>query len=181
MLQIGLQIWVAINLFIRFPLGIIVKVFKIENDIIDIADLIAFLASGFLFVGLCIGALVAGEVETGLGIACIILFGGILLFITGAFVYVHFKEKREKKREEIMKAQHQIVLEHLKEHGTISSSEAEKMYGIPRLRNRIIHLKFQGYNITEELRTKENQWGETYQELVYVLSPDGIQERKNNN
>lgn len=98
MLQFWLWVFVGINLLVRVPIRIAIKAFKIQSDILDIADLIAFLASGFCFVGLCIGALVAGEVETGLGITCIILFGGILLFISGALFYVEIKERRENKK-----------------------------------------------------------------------------------
>lgn len=71
-----------------------------------------------------------------------------------------------------MKPQHQLVLEHLKEHGSISSFEAEKEYGITRLTLRIMYLKGQGYNITEEIRTREDRWGKPYQYLAYVLRED---------
>lgn len=71
-----------------------------------------------------------------------------------------------------MKPQHQIVLEHLKKHGSISSYEAEQEYGIMRLTRRIIYLRMQGYNITEELRAREDRWGEAYPYLAYVLSND---------
>lgn len=98
MLQFGLWVFVGINLLIRVPIGIAKRVFKVQNDKLDTADLIAFLASGFLFVGLCIGALVAGEVDTGLAVACIVLFGGIFLLISGAFVYVHFEERKKRNK-----------------------------------------------------------------------------------
>lgn len=99
MLQIGLQIWVAFNLLIRVPIRVAIKFFKIQSDKLDIADSIAFFASGYCFIGLGIGALVAGEVEeTGVAVACIVLFGGILLFMTGAWLYVYITEKREKKK-----------------------------------------------------------------------------------
>lgn len=68
-----------------------------------------------------------------------------------------------------MKAQHQIVLDHLEKYGSISSSEAEKKYGITRLHHRIMYLRNQGYNITEEWRPREDRWGKTYPDLTYVL------------
>ena len=68
-----------------------------------------------------------------------------------------------------MKTQHQLVLEHLKKYGSISQSEAEKEYDIRRLHLRIIHLRMQGYNITEERRPKVTNFGLSYKELTYVL------------
>ena len=69
MLQFWLWVFLGINLLIRVPIRIAIKMFKIQSVILDIADLIAFLASGFCFVGLCIGALVAGEVEMWLAVS----------------------------------------------------------------------------------------------------------------
>ena len=71
-----------------------------------------------------------------------------------------------------MKPQHQLVLDHLKKHGSISSDEAEKEYGITRLIHRIIYLRIQGYNITEEWRTGEDRWGKPYLYKVYLLSDE---------
>ena len=71
-----------------------------------------------------------------------------------------------------MKPQHQIVLEHLQKYGSISSYEAVKEYGINRLNQCIIYLRIQGYNITEELRTRENRWGEATPYKAYILLSD---------
>ena len=71
-----------------------------------------------------------------------------------------------------MKAQWEIVLDHLKKYGSIDSQEAERLYGIPRLQIRIIYLKSQGYNITEELRTKVDRWGKEYKWPAYLLASD---------
>lgn len=98
MLQIWLWIFVGINLLIRLPIRIAIRFFKVQNDKLDIADLASTLATGFCFVGLCVGALLSGEVDTGLAIACIVLFGGISLFISGVWLYVQIKERREKKK-----------------------------------------------------------------------------------
>lgn len=69
-----------------------------------------------------------------------------------------------------MKAQWEIVLDHMKKYGSIDSEEAVRLYGIPRLYKRIIYLKSQGYNFTEELRTKVNRWGDEYKCRAYLLS-----------
>ena len=71
-----------------------------------------------------------------------------------------------------MKAQWEIVLDHMKKYGSIDSEEAERLYGIPRLGLRIIYLKSQGYNITKELRTKVNRFGQEYKCPAYLLSSD---------
>lgn len=63
----------------------------------------------------------------------------------------------------------------MKKYGSISSREAEKMYGITRLCLRIIHLKNLGYHITQEIRTNEDRWGKPFQEIVYLL----LTEQKN--
>jgi hypothetical protein len=79
-----------------------------------------------------------------------------------------------------MESQHQIVLDHLKKHGSISALEAEREYGITRLIHRIIYLRNQGYDITEETRTRENRWGEDCRYKAYVLSL-GEEGRNNEN
>lgn len=93
-----LCVFVGINLLIRLPIRIAIRLFKVRNDKLYTADLISTLAAGFCFVVLCIGTLIAGEVDTGLAVTCIVLFGGILLFITGAWLYVEIKERRNKKK-----------------------------------------------------------------------------------
>lgn len=97
MLKFLLWVFVGINLLLRLPIRIAIRFFKVKNDKLDIADLISTLAAGFCFVGLCIGALIAGEVDTGLAVACIVLFGGLFLFIAGAWLYVQIKEIRKRK------------------------------------------------------------------------------------
>lgn len=44
-------------------------------------------------------------------------------------------------------SKHQKVLEHLKEHGTITSLEAIELYGATRLSAIIFNLRKQGFNI----------------------------------
>lgn len=98
MLQFWLWVFVGINLLVRLPIGIAIRFFKVKNDKLDIANLISLLAAGFCFVGLCIGALLSGEVDTGLAVACIVVFDGIFLLIAGAWLYVQIKEIRNKKK-----------------------------------------------------------------------------------
>ena len=69
-----------------------------------------------------------------------------------------------------MKAQCQKVLDYMKEHGAISSFEAEYKCGVTRLIHRIIYLKNLGYHITEEERTREDRIVGTIREKVYLLS-----------
>ena len=90
-------IFLGINLLVRVPIRIAIRCFKIASDSLAVWDLIATLAAGVSFLGLCICALIEGEIETGLAIACIVLFGGILLLITGAWLYVQIKERIENK------------------------------------------------------------------------------------
>ena len=98
MLQIWLWVFVGINLLIRLPIRIAIRGFKVQNEKLETYDLIATLAATFCFIGLCINALATGKVSTGLAVACIVLFGGIFLLITGASLYVKFKEIIEKKK-----------------------------------------------------------------------------------
>lgn len=98
MLQFWLWVFLGINLLVRLPIRIAIRFFKVKNDKLDIADIISTLAAVFCFVALCIGALLSGEVDTGLAVACIVLFGGIFLLISGVWLYVQIKEIREKKK-----------------------------------------------------------------------------------
>lgn len=92
-------LFLAINLLIRVPIRIAIRCFKIQNDKLYVADLIATLAALASFIGICICGLLSGEVESGLAIACIVLFGGLFLLISGAWLYAQIKERREKKKQ----------------------------------------------------------------------------------
>ena len=108
MLQFGLWVFLGINLLVRVPIRIAIRFFKVNNDKLYTADLISTLAAGFWFVALGIGALIAGEVDSGEAITGIVVFGGLLLFISGAWLYVEIKERREKKQKETCESKRKI-------------------------------------------------------------------------
>jgi hypothetical protein len=56
--------------------------------------------------------------------------------------------------------QSQVILEHLKKHGSITQKEAIDNYGIMRLGARIWDLKRQGHVISTERETVVNRYGE---------------------
>jgi len=56
--------------------------------------------------------------------------------------------------------QSQVILEHLKKHGSITQKEAIDNYGIMRLGARIWDLKRQGHVISTERETGVNRYGE---------------------
>ena len=56
--------------------------------------------------------------------------------------------------------QSQVILEHLKKHGSITQKEAIDNYGIMRLGARIWDLKRQGHVIFTERETGMNRYGE---------------------
>ncbi len=71
------------------------------------------------------------------------------------------------------KTQCEVVLTHLKEHGSITSIEAFTEYGILRLASRINDLRRRGYLIKSELKTGKNRFGETTHFCVYTLVEEG--------
>jgi hypothetical protein len=62
----------------------------------------------------------------------------------------------------------EIVLKHLREHGSISDLEAYQMYAIRRLGARIWQLR-QNHNIRTEYVTKPNRYGVKTTFANYVL------------
>jgi hypothetical protein len=56
--------------------------------------------------------------------------------------------------------QSQVIIEHLKKHGSITQKEAIDNYGIMRLGARIWDLKRQGHVISTERETGVNRYGE---------------------
>ncbi len=66
-------------------------------------------------------------------------------------------------------SQHDIVLEHLKEHGSISSMEAFKKYYITRLAAVIFDLRADGYEIETDMVHKKRKSGEKVHYAVYKL------------
>jgi hypothetical protein len=95
MKEVLLWVFVGINLLVRLPIRIAVRFFKVSNDKLDTADLISTIAAGLCFIGLCIALLFSGEIDTAGAVAIMVVFGGPLLLIGGAWVYVKIKEKKK--------------------------------------------------------------------------------------
>ena len=67
------------------------------------------------------------------------------------------------------KSQIDDVLEHLKEHGSITSMEAINNYGATRLSDIIYRLKKRGYNISTERLTVKTRYGRSTSVGKYTL------------
>lgn len=65
--------------------------------------------------------------------------------------------------------QKQTILEHLKQHGSITDLEAYKKYAIRRLGARIYDLRDEGYKITSKDTVKKNRFGKKTRFATYVL------------
>lgn len=63
----------------------------------------------------------------------------------------------------------EIVLKHMREHGSISTIEAFFDHGITRLSARIWDLRHQGYDISSKTVTKRSEKGATQSYSVYSL------------
>lgn len=59
----------------------------------------------------------------------------------------------------ISKTQEEVVLDHLKEHGTITSKQAFQKYGITRLSAKIYCLRQKGYNIKSPIVDVKSRYG----------------------
>ena len=70
---------------------------------------------------------------------------------------------------ETPKNQHEAVLWHLNEYGTITSWEAIKEYGATRLSAIIYNLRDDGYIITTNMKTTENRFGRKVSYSEYTL------------
>lgn len=57
--------------------------------------------------------------------------------------------------------QKQIILDHLKNHGSITSIEAIEKYRITRLSDRIFNLRNDGIDIKTTRKTVDTQYGKT--------------------
>ena len=67
----------------------------------------------------------------------------------------------------------QRIIDYMVQFGSISSFEAFSDLGIVRLASRIHDLKTQGYDITSEIKTSKNRFGETVSFKVYRLAENG--------
>lgn len=64
------------------------------------------------------------------------------------------------------------ILRHLRDFGSITAIEAISEYGILRLAARIGDLRRRGHNITSEIVTGANRYGEPTRYSVYRLTED---------
>ena len=64
----------------------------------------------------------------------------------------------------------QKILRHLEDHGSITTLDAFRDYGILRLASRMNDLKREGYSIKSEIMTGENRYGEKVRYSVYTLN-----------
>lgn len=65
--------------------------------------------------------------------------------------------------------QNEMILNHLKEHGSISSMEAYNLYGITRLSGRIYDLRHDGHNIASKSCKVVNRFGKVVNYDRYYL------------
>ena len=79
----------------------------------------------------------------------------------------------EKVRREAELTQCNLILSHLREHGSITPLEAMREYGIMRLGARVWDLKKQGYKIDMSRESGLNRFGESTSYARYTLNPDG--------
>jgi hypothetical protein len=65
--------------------------------------------------------------------------------------------------------QHDRILRHLYDYGTLSTLEAMREYGIMRLSARISELKDRGYKISSTRKDGKNRYGEPTHYAIYKL------------
>lgn len=65
--------------------------------------------------------------------------------------------------------QNERILRHLRDYGSITQMDALRDYGCMRLGARIYDLKRLGYNITSEIVTGENKYGEPTHYARYMM------------
>lgn len=63
--------------------------------------------------------------------------------------------------------QHQKILEYIRKNGSITPMEAIQEIGCTKLATRVGELKRAGYNITGEMETGTNRWGEKCHYMRY--------------
>lgn len=70
--------------------------------------------------------------------------------------------------------QHERILRHLKEVGSLTQAEAFQEYGVGRLSSRICELWAAGYPINREFETRNNRYGEPVTYCRYWLESEGV-------
>ena len=68
-----------------------------------------------------------------------------------------------------MKSQNEMVLDHLRKHGTINLLVAEKLYGVVALHSRISDLRARGHVIETCRHTVKNRFGKKISAFEYKL------------
>lgn len=66
----------------------------------------------------------------------------------------------------------QRILDYMHQFGSISTLEAFRDLGVARLASRIHDLKGMGYNITSEIKSSKNRFGENTYFKVYRLAEE---------
>lgn len=79
----------------------------------------------------------------------------------------------EEVRREAELTQCNLILSHLREHGSITPLEAMREYGIMRLGARVWDLKKQGYKISMSRESGLNRYGESTSYARYTINLDG--------
>ena len=70
------------------------------------------------------------------------------------------------------KTQKDRVLDHLEEHGTITSWEAIQNYGITRLSEYIRQLRLDGYMIASNWTENINRYGDKVRYVIYEMKEE---------
>ena len=68
-----------------------------------------------------------------------------------------------------MNNQIDMIYEHLKTYGSITTWEAIKEYGCTRLSDKIFRLRRDGYKITDEWQEGKNRYGKKIKWKKYIL------------
>lgn len=73
----------------------------------------------------------------------------------------------------ITQSQCDMMLNHMREHGSITSLEAQTEYGIMRAASRVNELRNMGYGITTTMEKGRNRYGEATRYARYTLGRNG--------
>ncbi len=80
----------------------------------------------------------------------------------------------------IIQSQCEMMLNHMREHGSITSREAMYDYGIGRASGRVFDLRKRGYDVETTMETGLNRYGIPTRYARYTLAErEGINEAKN--
>lgn len=115
---------------------------------------------------------VVGGLEKGLlGIGTAV----VLWVLTAAAIAILVSIRNTVKGEKMAnkRTQNDMILEHLKRHGSIERFQARGLYRCERLASRINDLRRQGHPIRTEMRYKLSEDGETVKWAEYVYTPEG--------